>query len=139
MDIFWSNNTDIKLFSEANSKFLKAVFWVLSEQTYTWCKKKGGLTKQLKVSKKNHWSGRVVEGLFLSKAGPKRGCLSYLIEIIAILHTSDVCFPIITIRYDKHPLFGPAIDKNKPSTTRPDQCFFWTKISPPFFWASSTP
>ena len=45
--------------------------------------------------KKKHWSGRVVEGLFLSKAGPKRGCLSYLIEIRAIFHTSDVCYPII--------------------------------------------
>ena len=26
--------------------------------------------------------------------------------------------------------------KMKHSTTRPDQCFFFTKISPPFFWAS---
>ena len=35
----------------------------------------------------------------------------------------------ICIRYAKHPLFGPALDKNKPSTTRPDQWFlFWTVL-----------
>ena len=38
-------------------------------------KKKGQLTKQLKrVQKKNPVLRRVVEGLFLSNAGPKRGC-----------------------------------------------------------------
>ena len=31
---------------------------------------------------------------------------------------------VIFIRYDKHPLLGPALDKNKPSTTRPKKCFF---------------
>ena len=68
--------------------------------------KKGQLTKQLKeVQIKNQGLRRVVEGLFLSNAGPKRGCLSYLTEIRAIRHTSDVSFLIIAIRYDKHPLF----------------------------------
>ena len=53
-------------------------------------KKKGQLTKQLKrVQKKNPVLRRVVEGLFLSKAGPKSGCLSYLIAIIG-KETSDV-------------------------------------------------
>ena len=65
-----------------------------------------------------------MEGLFLSDAGPKRGCLSYLSEIRAICHTSDVSFLIIAIRYDKHPLFGPALDKNKHSTTRRKPWFF---------------
>ena len=48
---------------------------------------------------------RVMECLFLSNAGPKRGCLPYLTEIRVIHHTFDVSFLIITIRYDKHPLF----------------------------------
>ena len=39
--------------------------------------------------KKNHFLRRAVEGLFLSKAGPKRECLSYLIAIIG-KETSDV-------------------------------------------------
>ena len=75
-----------------------------------------------------------MEGLFLSNTGPKRGRWSYLTEIRDIYHTSDIDFPIIAIRYDKHPLFGPALDRNEPSTTRPDKCFFWTKINPPFFF-----
>ena len=70
---------------------------------------------------------RVVEGLFLSHAGPKRGCWSYLSEIRDICHTSDVSFHIIAIRYDEYPLFGPALDKNNPSTTRrKSSFFFWT-------------
>ena len=89
-------------------------------------KKKGQL---IFVQKKNHWSGRVVECLFLSTAGPKRGCSSNLIVIIG-KQTSDVwIFALISIRYDKHPLFGPAVDRNKPSTTRPDQCFFLDSFS----------
>ena len=45
-------------------------------------KKKGQLRKQVKeVQKKKQCLRRVVEGLFLSNAGPKRGCLSYLIAI----------------------------------------------------------
>ena len=69
------------------------------------CKKKQGLR-------------RVVEGLFLSNAGPKGGCLSYLIAIIG-KETSDVWqMPLISVRYDQHPLFGLALDKNNPSTTR---------------------
>ena len=48
---------------------------------------------------------------------------------------------LIFIRYDKHPLFGPALDKNKPSTTRRKHWFFiWTHfnyfVSWPFFLAS---
>ena len=39
---------------------------------------------------------RVVEGLFLSNAGPKRGCWQYLTEIREIHHTSDVSFPIVS-------------------------------------------
>ena len=42
--------------------------------------------------KKNLFLRRVVEGLFLSNAGPKRGCWSYLTEIRDIYHTSDVSF-----------------------------------------------
>ena len=80
--------------------------------------KKGQLTKQLKrVQKNNQFLRRVVEGLFLSNAGPKRGCLSYLIEIREIFHISDVYFLTISIRYDKHILFGPAFVKMKHSTT----------------------
>ena len=45
-------------------------------------RKKGGLTKQPKLSPKKDWSGRVIEGLFLWKAWPKIGYMSYLIEII---------------------------------------------------------
>ena len=41
--------------------------------------KKGDL---ILVQKKKQFLRRVVEGLFLSNAGPKRGCLSYLIAII---------------------------------------------------------
>ena len=39
--------------------------------------------------KKKHCLRRVVECLFLSKAGPKSGCLSYLIVIMR-KQTSDV-------------------------------------------------
>ena len=88
--------------------------------------KKGQLTKQVKgVQKKKQVLRRVVEGLFLSNAGPKRGCWSYLTEIREIYHTSDVSFFIIAIRYDKHPLFGPALDKKKHSTTRRKHWFFF--------------
>jgi len=62
-------------------------------------------------SKKKTLFGRVVEGFYLSKAGPKRGCLSYLIASIPIFHTSDICFFIIDVRYDEDPFFGPALDK----------------------------
>eukprot|EP00493_Phyllostaurus_siculus_P006687 UN06756 len=57
------------------------------------------------MCKKKHFLGGVVEGLFLSNAGPKRGCLSYLMKITEIFHISDVCFLIIAIRYGKHPFF----------------------------------
>ena len=89
------------------------------------------------VKNKNHSSGRVVEELFLTGTGPKRGYLSYLIQIREIIDTSDVCFSIITVLSDMtNTLFlGPALDKNKPSTTRPDQCFFLKKISRPFFFS----
>ena len=86
--------------------------------------KKGQLTKQLKEVQKKQGLRRVMEGLFWSDTGPKRGCLTHLTEIRAICHTSDVSFLIIAIRYDKHPLFGPALDKNKHSTTRRKTCFF---------------
>ena len=56
----------------------------------------------------------------------KKGCLSYLPEIRASLHISNVCFLIIAIRYAEHPFFGLALDKNKPSTTRPKQEVFCT-------------
>ena len=55
-----------------------------------------------------------MEGLFLSNAETKRGCWSSDRNY----HTSDVSFPIIAVRYEKHPPFGPALDKNKHSTTR---------------------
>ena len=100
--------------------------------------KKRWTEKTTKSVQKNHWSGSVGEGLFLSKVGPKRRCLSYLIEIRAIFHISDFYFLIISIRYDRHPLFGPAFIKMKHSTTRPNQCFFCTKISPSFFKISTT-
>ena len=86
-------------------------------------------------SKSKRRFGRVVEGLLLSKAGPKRGCSSYLIGIIR-KQTSDMCkLALMFVRYDKHPLFGPAFIKIKHSTTRPKQGFFFcTKISSPFFF-----
>ena len=68
---------------------------------------------------KKNCFGRAVEGLFLSKAGPKRGWLSYLIAIIR-KETSDLWrITLNVIRYKKYPLFGPALDKKEPSTTRP--------------------
>ena len=79
--------------------------------------------------------GRAVEGSFLSKAGPKRGYFSYLITFRVILHKSDVSFLIIAIRYDNHPLFGPALDKNKPSTARPKQGFFFGQKSVDLFFS----
>ena len=58
------------------------------------------------------------------KPDQKKGCLSYLIAIFR-KQTLDVLeIALIPIRYDKHPFFGPAGEKNKPSTTRPDQCSF---------------
>ena len=66
-----------------------------------------------------------MECLFLSNAGPKSGCLSYLIAIIG-KETSDVWqMSLISVRYDQHPLFGPALDKNNPSTTRRKNRFFF--------------
>ena len=75
-------------------------------------------------AKKKQCLRRVVECLFLSKAGPKSGCLSYLIAIIKKETSGMQKIALISIRYDKHPLFGPALDKNKPSTTRRKHCFF---------------
>ena len=70
--------------------------------------KKGQLAKQLRSVQKELFLRRVLEGLFLSNARLKRGCWSYLIEIRGICHTSYVSFPIVAIRYDEHPLFGPT-------------------------------
>ena len=53
-----------------------------------------------KPKKKNPVLRRVVEGLFLCNAGPKSGCLSYLIVIIG-KETSDVWeTTLISVRYD---------------------------------------
>ena len=69
----------------------------------------------------------------LSKAGPKRGCSSYLIAIMR-KQTSDMCkLALIFVRYDKHPLFGSAFIKIKHSTTRPKQGFFLHKNQFTFF------
>ena len=87
----------------------------------------------LAVQKNDPFFGRAVEGSFLSKAGPKRGCFSYLITISVILYKPDVSFFIIAIRYDNHPLFGPAVDKNESSTARPKKVFFAQKSGDPFF------
>ena len=56
------------------------------------------------VQKKSPCFGCVVEWLIFINAGPKKVSLSYLTltEIKASLHISDICFLIITIRYDKH-------------------------------------
>ena len=51
----------------------------------------------------------------------------------AIFQKSDVTFLVIAIWYLDQPLFGPALNKNKPSTTQPKQVFFWTKFSWPLF------
>ena len=70
-----------------------------------------------------------MEGLFLSKAGPKKRV--FVISDSNYRETNVGCINdfFICIRYAKHPLFGPALDKNKPSTTRPDQWFlFWTVL-----------
>ena len=71
-----------------------------------------------------------VECLFLSKAVPKTGCLSYLIAIMR-KYTLDLWKTyLVFIRYDKHPLFGPMWDKNKPSTTsRKHWFYFWTSFN----------
>ena len=57
-------------------------------------KKRSTDKTSLAVQKINPCFGRVVEGSFLSKAGPKRGYFSYLITVRVILHTSDVSFLI---------------------------------------------
>ena len=99
-------------------------------------KKRSTDKTSLAVQKINPCFGRVVEGSFLSKAGPKSGCFLYLITSRIILHKSDVSFLIIAIRYDDHPLFGPALDENKPSIARPKQGFFLDKNQLTFFLAS---
>ena len=87
------------------------------------------------MQNKNQCLGRVVEGLFLSNAGPKRGCLSYLTRIRVIHHKSDICFLIIAIRYDKHPLLGPALDKNETfNYTTQTLDFFFAQQSVDFFF-----
>ena len=65
--------------------------------------------------------GRVVEGLFLSRAVPKRECLSYLIMIIRkqMSHTYEIA--LISAKYDIHHLLGPSFIKLKHSTTRSKQ------------------
>ena len=98
--------------------------------------KKRSTDKTIKKGPKKQILRRVVEGLFLSNAGPKRGCQSYLTEIRKIYHTSNVSFPIIAIRYDKHPLFGPALDKHNPSTTRRKSMFSFGLKSVDFFLTS---
>ena len=74
----------------------------------------------------------VVEALFLSHARPKRKCLSYLSIIREICHISTFVL-VIAIRYDKHPLFAPALYKNKHSTTRRKHYFFGLRAML-FFW-----
>ena len=64
------------------------------------------------LSKKKPFFGRAVEGLFLSTAGPKRGWLSYLIAIIKKETSGLWRSTLIVVRYEKHSLFGPALDKN---------------------------
>ena len=97
-------------------------------------KKRSTDKTSLGVPKQKPFFGRVVEGLFLSKAGPKRGCSSYLIAIMR-KQTSDMCkLALIIVRYDKYPLFGPAFIKIKHSTTRPKKGFFLAQKSVhPFF------
>ena len=96
-------------------------------------KKKVNWQNKFRCAKK-FFFGRAVEGSFLFKAGPKRGCFSYLITHTwsVVLHKSDVSFLIIAIRYENHPLFGPALDKNQPSTARPKK-FFLDKNQLTFF------
>ena len=69
----------IKAFLRSEYQFEVWVFCIYN------AKKKG----QLILVQKNLFLRRVVEGLFLSNAGPKSGCLSYLIAIIG-KETSDV-------------------------------------------------
>ena len=88
-------------------------------------KKKVNWQNNFSCAKKKPFFGRAVEGSFLSKAGPKKGCLPYLIAIIR-KETSDMWkIVVILIRYDKNPSFGPALDKNKPSTTRPKKWLYF--------------
>ena len=85
------------------------------------------------MCQKNPCFGRVVEGLFSSKAGPKRGCSSYLIAIMR-KQTSEMCeLALIFVRYDKNPLFGPAFIKIKHTTTQPKQGGFLHKNQFTFF------
>ena len=76
-------------------------------------------------AKKNPFFGRAVEGLFLSTAGPKRGWLSYLIAIMKKETSGLYRITLIAIRYEKHPLFDPALDRNKHSTARPKKGSFF--------------
>ena len=71
----------------------------------------------------------VVECLFLIKARPTKDCLPYLIAIIK-KETSGLCrITLIAIRYEKHPLFGPALDRNEHSTARPKKgSFFFAQL-----------
>ena len=76
---------------------------------------------------KNKFFRRAVEGLFLSTAGPKRGWSSYLIAIIEKETSGLYRVTLIVMRYEKHHLFGPALDRNEHSTARPKKVFFAQK------------
>ena len=109
-------------------------FEVLEIQSFRHMMLKKRSTDKISLAvQKKFFFGRVVEGSFLSKAVPKKGCFSYLITIRVILHKPDVSFLIIAIRYDDHPLFGPAVNKNKHSTARPKKGFFAQKSGDLFF------
>ena len=66
-------------------------------------KKKVNWQNTFSCPKKNPFFGRVVEGSFLSKAGPKKGCLQYLIAIIRKETSGMWKIAALFIRYDKHP------------------------------------
>ena len=59
--------------------------------------------KTIRTVPKKHSSGRVVEYLLLWKVGPKRGCLSYLIEITC----SDIISPYQKMTSKEFPFVLP--------------------------------
>ena len=81
---------------------------------------------------KKHWSVHVVECSFSSHVRPKTRCLLYLIEIRAILPIPDVYFLIISIKYDRHSLFGSTVHQNEIFNCMTITCIFSSQWNP--FW-----
>jgi len=67
---------------------------------------------------KKTFFGRAVEGLLFYRRTKTR--VIVISDSNYKKETSGLCrITLIVIKYEKHPLFGQALDKNEPSTARP--------------------